>query len=160
MNPDFWMETMTDDFYKLFDSKYNSVYRGCYDTWQGVDQIMTHATICGPKNYFDRLLFEYRLYRHMAASMRKGTFDMHRDVFIIITAAAFYVLEVKGMDRYIEPVLTVLDNLMDDCFFMYSRREFNDYVFIAAQIAGPQATAYALDKLDICQPISSDDMTL
>lgn len=150
---------MTDTFFRLLDSKYTRVYRGNYDERRGVDQIMKNAEICGEDRYFDRMTFKYSLYRYASAAMRKGTHDNHKDTFIVIMAAAFYVLEVKGTDRYIGPVLTVLSDLRDDVFFM-RKKVWNEFVFTAAQIAGPQATAYALDKLDICQPISSDDMTL
>lgn len=122
--------------------------------------IMMNAEILGKDFYFDRLMFEYRLYRHVAMAMRDAIFDNKKDTFVIVMAAAFYVLEVKGIARYIEPVLSVLNNIRVDLYFVYSKRDFNEFVFTAAQIAGPQATAYALDKLDICQRSDSDDMTL
>lgn len=156
---EYWIVTMTDNFFRLLDSKYNRVYRGNYDEWKGVDLIMKNAEVCGKDCYFDRMTFKYCLYRCASAAVRKGTYDSRKDTFIIIMAAAFYVLEVKGTDRYIGPVLTVLSDLRDDVFFM-RKKVWNEFVFTAAQIAGPQATAYALDKLDICQPSDSDDMKL
>lgn len=156
----YWNVTMTDEFFEMFDSKYKRVYHGNYDEWKAVDMIMTNAVICLPGAHFDSLSFEYRFYRYAASAMRIGTLDNHKDTFIVIMAAAFYVLEVKGNDRYIEPVLTVLNNLRDDTFFTYSKKDFNEYVFIAAQIAGPQATAYALAKLDIVQRSDGKEMEL
>ena len=151
MSNEYWLKSMTDDFIKLFDSKYDRIYHGNIYEWSGIDQIMKNAVICGNDKYFDQLMFEYRLYRHIAAAMRTGTYDNHKDTFIIFMAAAFYVLEVKGTDRYIEPVLQVLSFIRDDMFFSYRKRDWNEYVFTAAQIVGTQATAYALDKLDIVE---------
>ena len=155
----YWVVTMTDDFFRMLDSKYKRVYRGNYDEWKAVDQIMKHAELVGKDSYFDRLTFKYCLYRSAAAAMRKGTHDQHKDTFIVIMAAAFYVLEVKGTDRYIGPVMTVLCDLRDDIFFI-RRKNWNEYIFTAAQIAGTQATAYALAKLDICQQSETDGFEL
>ena len=151
---------MTDVFFEMFDSKYKRVYHGNYDEWRGVDHIMKSAEICGKDCCFDRLTFEYRLYRYVAGAITGGTIDNHKDTIIVIMAAAFYVLEVKCNDRYIEPVLSVLSNIMDDRYFMYRKRFLKEHVFTAAQIVGPQATAYALAKLDICQKSETEGFEL